>query len=113
MDWSSIGRNLRIYRRESGLRQEDLARAAGVSGNYIGMVERGEKIPSLETLVALLNALHISADMVLTEVVESGYTVKESLLAEQIGRLPQRERRRIHTVVEVLVQQAEYEEGNP
>ena len=107
MDWSSIGRNLRIYRRESGLRQEDLARAAGVSGNYIGMVERGEKIPSLETLVALLNALHISADMVLTEVVESGYTVKESLLAEQIGRLPQRERRRIHAVVEVLVQQAE------
>lgn len=73
----------------------------------------GEKVPSLETLVALLNALHISADMVLTEVVESGYTVKESLLAEQIGRLPQRERRRIHAVVEVLVQQAEYEEGNP
>ena len=57
MDWSSIGRNLRQYRQESGLRQEDLARAAGLSVNYIGMVERGEKIPSLETFVAMLNLL--------------------------------------------------------
>ena len=107
MDWSSIGRNIRSYRQQAGLRQEDLANAVGVSANYIGMVERGEKVPSLETLVALLNALHISADMVLTDVVESGYTVKESLLAEQIGRLPHKERARIYAVVEVLVQQAD------
>lgn len=107
MDWSSIGRNLRIYRRESGLRQEDLARAAGVSGNYIGMVERGEKIPSLETLVALLNALHISADMVLTDVVDTGYTVKQSMLAERIGRLPAAERERIYAVVDLLVRYAD------
>lgn len=107
MDWSSIGRNLRIYRRESGLRQEDLARAAGVSGNYIGMVERGEKVPSLETLVALLNALHISADMVLTDVVDTGYTVKQSMLAERIGRLPAAERERIYAVVDLLVRYAD------
>ena len=58
MDWSSIGRNIRDYRVENGMRQEDLAEATGLSANYIGMVERGEKTPSLETFVALLNALH-------------------------------------------------------
>lgn len=107
MDWASIGRNIRHYRQESGLRQEDLAATAGLTANYIGMVERGEKTPSLETLVALLNALQISADMVLTDVVDSGYTVKQSLLAEKVGRLPAAERERIYAVVDVLVQQAE------
>lgn len=107
MDWSSIGRNLRQYRQESGLRQEDLARAAGLSVNYIGMVERGEKIPSLETFVALLNLLHVSADMVLTDVVDTGYTVKQSMLAEQVGRLPADERERIYAVVQVLVDRAD------
>lgn len=38
MDWSSIGRNIRQYRLECDLRQEDLAEAAGLSANYIGMV---------------------------------------------------------------------------
>ena len=106
MDWASIGRNIRRYRLERDLRQEDLAAAAGVSANYMGMVERGEKTPSLETLVAILNALEISADMVLTDVVDSGYTVKQSLLAERVGRLPAAERERIYAVVEVLVEQA-------
>lgn len=106
MDWSSIGRNIRQYRLECDLRQEDLAEAAGFSANYIGMVERGEKTPSLETLVAILNVLHVSADMVLTDVVESGYTVKQSMLAEKVGRLPAAERERIYAVVDVLVQHA-------
>ena len=106
MDWSSIGRNIRQYRLECDLRQEDLAEAAGLSANYIGMVERGEKTPALETLVAILNVLHVSADMVLTDVVESGYTVKQSMLAEKVGRLPAAERERIYAVVDVLVQHA-------
>jgi len=107
MDWSSIGRNIRYYRLEQDLRQEDLAEAIGLSGNYIGMVERGEKIPSLETLVAILNVLHISADMVLTDVVDTGYTVKQSMLAERIGRLPAAERERIYAVVDLLVRYAD------
>ena len=108
MDWSSIGRNIRYYRLEQDLRQEDLAEAIGLTGNYIGMVERGEKIPSLETLVAILNALHISADMVLTDVVDTGYTVKQSMLAERIGRLPAAERERIYAVVDLLVRYADH-----
>lgn len=113
MDWTSIGRNIRQYRLECDLRQEDLAAATGLSANYIGMVERGEKTPSLETLVAILNVLHISADMVLTDVVESGYTVKQSLLAEKVGRLPAAERERIYAVVDVLVRYATAPEQTP
>ena len=51
--------------------------------NYIGMVERGEKIPSLETFIKIVNALGVSSDMVLTDVLETGYTVKNSMLNEK------------------------------
>lgn len=65
MQYNSIGTNIRKFRTEKKLRQEDLAERAGLSANYIGMVERGEKIPSLESFISIVNALGVSADMVL------------------------------------------------
>lgn len=47
MKLATIGKNVRKYRLMKKLRQEDLAEKAGLTTNYIGMVERGEKIPSL------------------------------------------------------------------
>ena len=63
--YESIGKNIRKYRLEKKLRQEDLAERAGLSTNYIGMVERGEKIPALETFITILNVLEVSADVIL------------------------------------------------
>ena len=83
MELESIGRNIRKYRLMKKLRQEDLAEKADLSINYIGAIERGEKIPSLETLIVIINALGVSADMVLVDVVDTGYAVKDSLLAEK------------------------------
>ena len=64
MKLATIGKNIRKYRLMKKLRQEDLAEKAGLTANYIGMVERGEKIPSLETFIKILNTLGVSADMV-------------------------------------------------
>lgn len=83
MGLESIGKNIRKYRLVKKLRQEDLAEKAELSTNYIGMVERGEKIPSLETFIGIVNALGVSADMILADVIDVGYTVKNSLLAEK------------------------------
>jgi len=102
--YESIGKNLRKYRLEKKLRQEDLAERAGLSTNYIGMVERGEKIPSLETFITILNVLEISADMVLSDVLVKGYQVKNSILAERIGTLSKDERERIYAVIDTLIQ---------
>lgn len=55
MQYNSIGINIRKFRTEKKLRQEDLAERAGLSANYIGMVERGEKIPSLESFISIVN----------------------------------------------------------
>ena len=49
-------------------RHEDLAEKTGLSVNYIRMVQRGDKVPSLEIFINILNALDVSADMVLADV---------------------------------------------
>ena len=56
-----VAQNLRRLRIESGLSQEDLADRAGLNRNYIGMVEREENSPTVDTLEALADALEIDA----------------------------------------------------
>ena len=103
MKYETIGQNIRKYRLANSLRQEDLAEKVDLSANYIGMIERGEKIPSLETFIDILNALHISADMVLTDVVETGYIIKDSMLNEKISKLSAEDRNKIYDVIETLI----------
>ena len=102
MKLDTIGKNIRKFRLAKKLRQEDLAEKT----NYIGMVERGEKIPSLETFIKIVNALGVSSDMVLTDVLETGYTVKNSMLNEKLEKLAPEDRNRIYEVIDTLVKQS-------
>lgn len=66
MDYRAIGSNLRCARKKRGLTLEVLAEQANIGANFLGKIERGTSIPSLETLVKLANALEISMDMLLS-----------------------------------------------
>lgn len=90
MKLDTIGKNIRKFREIKKLRQEDLAEKTDLTTNYIGMIERGEKIPSLETFINILNSLGVSADMVLSDVLDNGYKVKDSLLNEKLENLYRR-----------------------
>lgn len=107
MDLKSIGRNIRKFRQEQKLRQEDLAERTGLSVNYVGALERGEKYPSLETFIDIANALHVTSDMLLSDVLLEGYTVKDSLLAQKLDGLSEREREKIYAVIDTLLQYIE------
>ena len=103
MGLESIGKHISEFRHLRKLRQEDLAEITGLSTNYIGAVERGEKIPSLETFIDILNALSISADMVLFDVLQEGYQVKASTLSDQLKTLSAKDQKRIFDVMDVLI----------
>ena len=103
MKLDTIGANLRAARLQKKWRQEDLAEKTGLSPNYIGAIERGEKIPALETLLLILNTLQVSSNVILRDVVTADYEVKASLLAEKIARLPQKEKEAIYAVVETMI----------
>lgn len=103
MKLDTIGKNIRKFREIKKLRQEDLAEKTDLTTNYIGVIERGEKIPSLETFINILNSLGVSADMVLSDVLDNGYTVKDSLLNEKLEKLVPEDRNRIYEVIDTMM----------
>lgn len=103
MKYESIGKNIRKYRLDKKMRQEDLAEQTGLSTTYIGMVERGEKIPSLETFISILNTLNVSADMVLYDVLNTGYEIKISLLNEKLEKLSSHDKKLVYDVIDAII----------
>ncbi|WP_299437324.1 helix-turn-helix transcriptional regulator [uncultured Rhodospira sp.] len=51
-----------IWREEKGLKQYELARAAGMSASVLNEIEKGKKTPSLTTAKAIAAALDVSLD---------------------------------------------------
>jgi transcriptional regulator with XRE-family HTH domain len=52
-------RELRVHRPERWT-QEDLAERAHISVSFLSMIERGERVPHVETLASLAGALEVS-----------------------------------------------------
>lgn len=61
-----LAQNLRLYRKEQGLSQEELASRCELHRTYIGSVEREERNVSLSTLEVLAKALGVSVPELLT-----------------------------------------------
>lgn len=57
---SIFGQRLRTLRIEKNLTQEQFALKCGLHKNYIGMVERGERNPSLINIDVIAKGLDIS-----------------------------------------------------
>ncbi len=103
MDRYSIGKNLRQCRLAKKMRQEDLAEKTNLSPNYIGMLERGEKLPALDTFIDILNALDASADVVLADVLNSRYDIKTSLISEKVQKLSSKEQKTVLDIVDAVI----------
>lgn len=61
-----LGRTVRNLRLEAGLSQIQLAEKADLNFNYIGSIERGEKLASLETVVRLARAFKMTGGELLS-----------------------------------------------
>lgn len=63
-----LGEQLRAARLEAGWSQEKLAEEAGISRNYVSLLELNRKSPTLDVLLAVCGALGVSAAGIVAEI---------------------------------------------
>lgn len=63
--YRAIGERIRSHRRRMGLTQRQLAEQLGISLSFLGHIERGTRVLSVDTLVRFTQVLGCSADELL------------------------------------------------
>ncbi|HOV80900.1 MAG TPA: helix-turn-helix transcriptional regulator [Bacillota bacterium] len=61
------GKNIRDHRKKKGLTLGEMSGGLGITGAYLGYLERGQRNPSLLTLEKIADILEISPDLLLRE----------------------------------------------
>ncbi len=103
MDKKLFGKQLQRYREQAGYSQETLAEQIECSTIFISYIERGEKSPSLDTLLKLANALNISVDLLFGRELKHYTSEKLKYIEEQLKNLPTSEQQKILDIMESVV----------
>jgi transcriptional regulator with XRE-family HTH domain len=80
--------NLKKFRKKRGVSQMTLANLCDTSGNYIGEIEMGRRIPSFEKIEKIASALQIDAYQLLIEETPDEHEKKEQKTKDFLERLP-------------------------
>jgi transcriptional regulator with XRE-family HTH domain len=94
VDYRALGEKIRKERNNLQLTQEKLAEKLDISESFLGLIERGERKLSIETLVKVSNELNVSIDYLLFEsrkivpnvVFDEVSTILETKKPEQVKR---------------------------
>lgn len=104
MDLKAIGARIKETRKIRGLTQEQLAEIGSLSPTHISVIERGLKGPRLETFVQIANALSVTSDSLLLDVLDQSLAVTATELSEKMKHLPPKEQRKVWKVIRALVE---------
>ena len=88
MEPKILGANIRKYRKQIGITQEQLAEKIG---------------KSVTTFVLIANAIGISTDILLVGITENSYAVQNSLYNERIGKLDNAKRNMLYSVIDAIL----------
>ena len=80
-----LSQMIRDKRKERSISQEKLAEMVGVTTSFVGQVERGESLPSVETLFAFVQCLNLDVNSLFFGGVDSQKEIDELCnLAQQM-----------------------------
>ncbi len=64
-NFKTVGTKIQAARRQRGLTQAEVAKKVGMQTNYYATIERGDRVPSLQTLEKIIKALDVKSSDVL------------------------------------------------
>ncbi len=103
MNSKSFGKKLRAYRSKRGWSLKECSEKIGISTRYLADIERGDKLPKLETFIQMLNVLSASADDVLQDSLTVGYEAKSNDIRNQLETLDEPRRKLALDIFESVI----------
>jgi len=99
-----FAKRIRKLRKAAKLSLEEAAERGNITGNFWGDVERGKKVPSLDTIVAMANGLGIQPNiLLLLEREEDPRDIRKRIDALLAGCTPQ-QLELAHRIIKVVVE---------
>ena len=67
VDYAAVGSRIREQRKRTGMTQASLAEALSVTPQFVGMLERGERVTTLDVLISLCYVLDVPVEYLLQD----------------------------------------------
>ena len=99
---AQIGQRLKEIRKKQGLTQEELGVNVDLNYIYIGLIERGERLPSIKTLAKIADALKVDTKNFFDFPKSEGAGEKDRCLYRIWGLLKDRSRKDLELAERML-----------
>jgi len=101
---ATFGARLKALRKERKMTQEEVAKKLGLHNSYIGLLERGERIPSLITLERVASYFGIkTSDLIVEEQKKQKLTLKQKELLYIINEGSEENINKIYKVARIVM----------
>ena len=104
MDKLTMGDRIREARKKCELTQEQLAEKLDVSVEFVGQIERGQKLPGMQVFIKLIEVLNVSADYLLRDSISTGQLFGDNALRNKINQLSPKERIALEALIDTYLQ---------
>lgn len=101
IDYKAMGERIRGARKAKKLSQEQLAEICSLSAAHIGHIERGTRIPSLDTVFRISQTLEISIDYIILDSLENN-SVSISNLKSIIEKMSHEKQENVIAIIKAL-----------
>lgn len=99
-----IGERIRVYRVRKKCSQSELAERIGSHPNHVGAIERGEKVPTIDTVCAICQALDLPMEVLFQNILTGDHF---SELPDRFGALvrplPEREQADLYRLLQDII----------
>lgn len=102
---SAIGKRIRVARQQKGWSQRELAEKADVSDSYIGSIERGKKVPSIEIVYRICAALSLSMQTLFDNILPDGISSEMfNKIYDLVYPLPEKEQAQLLGLIRGIIE---------
>ena len=104
MNKLTLGDRIKEARKKQRLTQEQLAERLDISVEFIGQIERGLKLPSMQVFIKIIEALNVSADYLLRDFVSTGQLFGDNSIGRKIEKLKPKQRIALEALIDTYIQ---------